>query len=128
MKTNTKNHAKLNEELEKVNGRSEAHTFTGPQLWKLGKHLKSHLNQWFTLQAMKGITGTTTSGDAMPNAYKYPRDINRVEWVVGSSGNVFITAIKKDVAWTEGGSTTVKFTDEQKSAITRVAIDHAMKP
>ena len=128
MKLNSKNCEKLNAALKKVNGRCEAHTFTAVQLWRIGQNLKEHLGKWFTLAEMQGISGSSTSGDRLPKAYKYPREVNCISWIVGAGGNLFITSIKKDVAWNAGGETVVNFTDEQKSAITRVAIDHAMKP
>ena len=127
MKINTKNYEKMNAKLDEINGNAHCHTFTGPQLRKLGLDIKKHLSQWFTLQDMKGIEGIATSGDKMPNAYKHQRVTNSVAWVVGASGTVFITEIVKDQSWNEGGMVAPRFTDDQKEIIRAKAVDSSMR-
>ncbi len=117
----------MSTKLDEINGRAQNHTFTGPQLRKLGLDIKKHLSQWFTLQDMKGIVGVATSGEQMPNAYKHPRVTNSVAWIVGAGGNVFITEIMKDQSWNEAGATFPRFTDAQKEIIKAKAVDSAMR-
>lgn len=117
MKMNTKNWEKLNVTLDKINGRADAHTFTGPELKKLGTRIKNHLSRWFTQAEMRGITGVSRSGEKLPNAYKHSRVVNLVHWEVGAGGNVFITDIRKVDAWNEEGRTVVTYSVEQAETI-----------
>ena len=127
MKINTKNLDKLNKALDETNGKASGHTFTGSELKAIGVRIKKHLNEWFTLDSMKGICGFATSGDQMPNAYKYSRSTNRVAWEVGSAGNVFITNINRTTSWNEGGRIFFLFTDDQEKTIATIAVNNARK-
>lgn len=127
MKINTEKWEKLNETLQTVNGRADAHTFTGPQLKKLGIRIKNHLSRWFTQAEMRKIRGRSQSGEKLPSGYKHSRVVNVVHWEVGSGGNVFITAIEKTDAGNEKGLTIIKYSPEQEQIIKHEALLDAIE-
>lgn len=127
MKINTENWERLNSILDEINGRADTHTFTGPQLKKLGIRIKNHLSRWFTQAEMRGITGRSQSGEKLSSGYKHSRVVNVVHWEVGSGGNVFITAIEKTDAGNEKGLTILKFSPEQEQIIKHEAFLDAIE-
>ena len=112
--------------LDAANGRAISHAFDSRQLATMGREIKRHLSQWFTLAEMQGICGHATSGEALPNAYKYPRVINKICWDVGASGNVFVTGITTEQAWNKAGEISAYLSTGSKEIVAKKAIRDAM--
>lgn len=86
MKINVNNTDKLQSELDKVNGKANAHTFTALSIQKMTSRITSEFLKNVSKKSLVGHRFLLVSGDEVPRSYGYTRKLNYVEVVVGSGG------------------------------------------
>jgi hypothetical protein len=121
----TKNKDKICEALAAINGKAREHTFsTYAQIFEIAQDAEILLTKLVNKCDAVGAVYTATSGDKMPNSYKYVRIATKVILTRGSKG-WFLTDIKTDSVWSSGGSKGLTLTTGQDSkAVERLRLKY----
>ncbi len=112
------NKAKVQAELDRVNGRASAHCYTdADEIYALARYGEGRLSGLLTAKKdFKGATMTCVSGSSVSNAYAKkswkPRIATRVLLLRGSV-EWYLTSIAPDEIYSTGGSTGLRLTPTQ---------------
>lgn len=113
IKVTSSNIYKIEAALAEINGGATAHTYTKYRhIEVIVDDLEKRLVDLVGKKHAPGARITTTSGCAMPNAYKYERRVT-VVWLERRPAGWYILDIAPDKAWKEGGRDNLILTKEQ---------------
>ena len=107
------NAGKIEAELNKVNGKSTAHTLCSyNELVKVVEGAEKTLLQKVEYKKyMKGCSFSHISGGCVAKAYKYPRNCTCIQVVWGADGSAFLTEVDRS-SDTGNGLTTLHLSTE----------------
>lgn len=121
----TKNKDKICEALGTVNGKAREHTFcTYAQIFVIAQDAEILLTELVNKCDAIGAVYTAISGDKTPNSYKYARIATKVILTRGAKG-WFLTDIKTDSVWSQGGHKWLTLTTGQDAkAVERLRLKY----
>jgi len=104
--------------LNAANGKSTAHTLSrSMDVLTIANDAESRLAALVGVKKMlAGGRATYRSGEALPNAYKYPRHITRLCLERRSSG-WFLIEVLSGTEWNSGGGLTLSLSKEQDEVV-----------
>ena len=101
--------------LAQCNGKSEAHTYTTyAEIETLANDAETKLLGLVTKKMAPGAKFTSQSGKALPNAYKYPRQVTSVQIERGSGGCWYLVAAHGFTAYKDAGNSRLILTLAQR--------------
>ena len=120
IKIEAKNAAKIEAALAAANGGKSAHTYT--EFADVEREAKAaHARAYAilgSLAAMKAVQAESTSGDSVPNAYKYSRTGTKITMICAGK-EWYVVDIKSAVIFKSGGHDTLVFTADHDAAASR---------
>jgi len=123
------NSAAIQAALNLVNGAATAHTASANSILKLAMLAESKL---ISLVGSKknapGAVANWSSGEALPNAYKYSRQISFIT-IERRAKNWYLTRVSLVTAWREAGKVSLVLTHEQNViAINKFTTQYYVSP
>lgn len=117
-----KNYNEIQNALNAVNGKSQAHTFSSVDIFELVCRLDGELARLGIPKTKRsGAKIVARSGEKLPSAYKYSRTVNWVTIELKKSG-FFLSEIRCATAYREFVPASIYLTDTQDEIAKKTAI------